>query len=196
MDKLFNTMALVTIIISIVVMVVFCGTVLAEQATSEDVIIRAIATLHPEMEYKRTTHLAKLINEHARFTKAPHPNFIVSIIERESRFNRQIEIGAQYGRDGDIGLMQVMPRGAAIQHMRRSRNDCDQRDANCNIMTGAMWLQEVREQCGSNDPWVWMAAYGTDHCPTSKAARTFKSAKNARRIFCKITEDCATHWPQ
>lgn len=196
MGKVFNTLTVFTVIIGIIITIMFCKSLQAEHVSNENEIHTAIVKLHPNIDTERSRNLSKIIDEHARFTNTPHPNFIVAIIERESSFSRQVEIGAQYGRNGDIGLMQVMPRGVAIQHMRQSRNDCDQTDANCNIMTGAMWLQEVREQCNNEDPWVWMAAYGTNYCPSSKAARRFRSAKNARRIFCKITDDCETHWPE
>ena len=144
------------------------------------------------VEKNRAIRIAKMIIEHSDFCKIPHENFVAAIIQRESNFAQRVEDGRRRGALGEIGLMQVMPRGYAI---RRFGEECEQTSADCNIMTGTRYLQDVREYCKSEDPWVWMAAYGAGDCPSSKSARRYKSAKNARKIFCDITPDCDRLWP-
>jgi hypothetical protein len=155
-----------------------------------------ILKLSPRAGKTRSVKIAKLIIEHSDFSKIPHENFVASIIERESNYAQRVEDGRKRGALGELGMMQVMPDGYAI---RRFGNECEQTDVHCNIMTGTRYLENTREICleerETEDPWVWMAAYGSGKCPSPRSARLHKSAKNARRIFCKITPDCEEHWP-
>ena len=152
----------------------------------------SIMKLQPRIGENRASRLAKMIIEHADFSKIPHENFIVAIINRESNFSTRVENGQKRGALGEIGLMQVMPRGYAI---RAFGEECEQTNAACNIMTGTRYLEETREICGPEDPWVWMSAYGSGKCPSPHSARQHKSSKLARRFFCEITPDCETLWP-
>lgn len=155
-----------------------------------------ILKMSPRAGKNRAVNIAKLIISHSDFSKIPHENFVAAIIQRESNYAQRVEDGRRRGLRGEIGLMQVMPRGYAI---RTFGNECEQTDAACNIMTGTRYLEVAREKCleerETDDPWVWMSAYGSGKCPSPRSARTHKSAKKARRIFCKITPDCEEHWP-
>jgi hypothetical protein len=156
------------------------------------ILVDNILDLAPHASQTRAMRISKLIIEHSDFSNIPHENFVAAIIQRESHYSKRVENGIKRGALGEIGMMQVMPDGYAI---RRFGNDCEQTDAACNIMTGTRYLENARELCETDDPWVWMAAYGVGECPSPRTARRLKTAKNARIIFCDITPECEEHWP-
>lgn len=151
----------------------------------------AIETLQPSVGDARGRSLALLIYDEAHRSKID-ARLVVAVAYRESSFARAVEEGRRVGALGEVGLMQVMPRGTAE---RRHGDGCDQRDAACSIKTGVRYLADCRTKCGDRDPWVWVAAYARRACPSPSAARGDKAAKRARRLLCTVEPECESIWP-
>lgn len=151
-----------------------------------------ILHLSPKTGHNRSRYIAELIIANTDSYDIPHENFVAAIIQRESNFAQRVEDGRRRGALGEIGLMQIMPHGYAIQ----LGNDCEQTTAHCNIMTGVRFLQKTISSCESNDPWVWMAAYTSGKCTTSRLARQQRGAIKSRQYFCEITPECDDLWPR
>ena len=99
------------------------------------------------------------------------PFLVVAIIFRESSFRRKVK-----GKRGEIGLMQVMPRGT----LTRSITKDDLTDVRANVRVGVGHLHYWQEECGSDDMVLWLSAYNAGKCK-----RTFYG-KSVRKLYCKI----------
>jgi hypothetical protein len=117
------------------------------------------------------------------------PYIPASIIMRESSFNHGVR-----GKRGEVGLMQIMPSSAPLRHARSIGIQCSAEDVECNIQIGIAWLAQCRVNCDTDDPWIWIAAYGMKACPSDSKARRHVSSIRARRYLCDIA-DCDSIWP-
>lgn len=110
------------------------------------------------------------------------PLIVVSIINRESGFRRDVEELRVFGQLGERGLMQV--HGVALGYRPA---DCTARleGVRCQIRTGVRFLAAVRDACGgSTDRWV--ASYGMSRCASERAARRHHTVRQARNFYRQI----------
>jgi soluble lytic murein transglycosylase-like protein len=99
------------------------------------------------------------------------PFLVVAIIFKESSFRAAIK-----GQKGEVGLMQIMPRGT----LTRSITKKSLTDVRSNIRVGVGHLQYWQDRCGPDDMDVWLSAYNSGKCKRSHYA------KRVRRVYCKI----------
>jgi hypothetical protein len=111
------------------------------------------------------------------------PALVAVIAFRESSFFPAIAECRQLGSLGELGIMQVMPRGRALRY---APDGCrDQCRAGCSIRTGAAYLAACRDWCPGST-WRWVAAYGRRRCPTEAEAREDRATKRAKRIWDSV----------
>jgi len=122
------------------------------------------------------------------------PLLALSVARRESSLLPRVGLGQQNGLRGERGYFQVMPDGAAERYRP---NVCSQHEPKCNAMTALGFMAELRDNvCQSDDPWIWLGAYGRGRCPDAQEARAWDELRLARRFLCDITEDCNDIWPE
>lgn len=133
-----------------------------------ETIVAAIMLLQPRLhdhhalEYGTAIHMAAAEYE-------LDPLLLVSIAFRESSFRPDVVAGATRGLHGEVGMMQVHPRGVALRHGPpecRHRQD----DPACAARTAAGYLAHLRTTCPGS-VWRWVAAYGMRRCPSEETAR-------------------------
>jgi len=121
---------------------------------------------------ERADGYAKVIVEECGAVQPPIDPFLVTaIIFRESSFRAKVK-----GERGEVGLMQIMPRGT----LTRSITTDDLTDARANVRVGVGHLDYWRRTCGADDMEVWLSAYNSGKCKPSGYG------KRVRRLFCKI----------
>jgi hypothetical protein len=170
--SLFNRIVLITTIMLLAW--VYGRMAVSSQLTDEelflDSIVEDIRRLQPKVGMRRAHRLAEIIMvqsvEHSISSK-----LIVGVIMRESSYHPSIENLERYGNRGEIGLMQIMPNGAAMS-LRPSECSSALESAYCQIATGVAWL-----------------AYARDHCPGSMA--TWLAGYNGR---CLDHEEAMSQW--
>lgn len=136
----------------------------------------AILSLMPlwksDESHKRADDYATIIVEEAQAVRPEvDPFIVVSIIFRESSFRAKIK-----GQRGEVGLMQIMPRGT----LTRSITKEDLTDVRSNIRVGIGHLQYWQEECGSDDMELWLSAYNAGKCKRTAYGKRIK------RLYCKI----------
>ena len=121
---------------------------------------------------QRAEKYATIIVEEALAVQPEVDPFVVTaIIFRESSFRAKVE-----GKRGEVGLMQIMPRGT----LTRSITKADLTDARPNIRVGVGHLQYWQEECGPDDMEVWLSAYNSGKCKRNGYGR------RVRRLYCRI----------
>ncbi len=136
----------------------------------------AILSLVPqwksESAHIRAEKYATIIVEESQAVQPPiDPFLVVAIIFKESSFRAQIK-----GKKGEVGLMQIMPRGT----LTRSITKESLTDVRPNIRVGVGHLHYWQERCGSNNTDIWLSAFNAGKCKRTKYA------KRVRRLYCKI----------
>ncbi len=139
-------------------------------------VIVAILSLVPHWKsdkaHIRAEKYATIIVEESQAVQPPiDPFLITAIIFKESSFRAKIE-----GKKGEVGLMQVMPRGT----LTRSISKQSRTDVRANIRVGVGHLHYWQERCGADDMDLWLSAYNLGRCKRTKYA------KRVRRLYCKI----------
>ncbi len=99
------------------------------------------------------------------------PFVVTAIIFRESSFRAKVK-----GKRGEVGLMQIMPRGT----LTRSITKADLKDARPNIRVGVGHLHYWQEECGADDMELWLSAYNSGKCNRNSYGR------RVRRLYCRI----------
>lgn len=120
------------------------------------------------------------------------PVLAVAVARRESSLLPLVGLGTKNGSRGERGYFQILPNGAAE---RFSPDACSQHDPYCNASTALRYMAFLQNRCGSTDPWVWVGAYGSDHCPTAVESRSWRVVQLARSFYCDIA-DCSSLWPE
>jgi hypothetical protein len=151
----------------------------------------AIHKLQPAISRDRSAKLAKYIIFHSKEARID-PKLVVAIISRESSFSLAVQTGRRVGKAplNCVGLMQIAPWGAA----HKLGGYLNLADADVNIRTGVMWLEYTHSTCGDTY-WQWIAAYGMKGCPSYLRARGNAATITARRLYCKVRENCEEVWP-
>jgi hypothetical protein len=133
---------------------------LSNETTDEELAVQSIAQdirrLQPKVGVNRANRLASIILSESIDHQIPS-KLVVAVIMRESGYYPSIERRERFGRRGEIGLMQIMPYGAALS-VRPS--DCSERleSARCQIATGVAWLSYSRQMCPGSMA-TWLAGY-------------------------------------
>jgi hypothetical protein len=155
----------------------------------------AIQTLQPWYAREANTHRGRQIA--SIIARAAHANGIdvllaVALAMRESSLRAGVGLR---GSLGEQGMFQVMPRGYARRVCPRR---CSLDQPGCNADVALCYLSHVRELCASDDAWVWIGAYGTNHCPTPREARAMPTTMRARRFLVAVAgeERAETIWPE
>ncbi len=121
---------------------------------------------------QRAEKYATIIVEEALAVQPEVDPFVVTaIIFRESSFRAKVE-----GKRGEVGLMQIMPRGT----LTRSITKADLTDARPNIRAGVGHLHYWQEECGADDMELWLSAYNSGKCKRNGYGR------RVRRLYCRI----------
>ena len=152
----------------------------------------AIQVLQPwyarEANTRHATRIAGII------AGAAHANGIdvllaVSLAMRESSLRAGVGLR---GSLGEQGMFQVMPNGYARRACPRR---CALDQPGCNADVALCYLAHVRDLCPGST-WVWVGAYGTNHCPTEREARAMPTTRRARAYLVAVAGDAAeTIWP-
>ena len=143
-------------------------------------VIVAILSLVPhwksDKSHKRAEKYATIIVEESQAVEPPiDPFLIAAIIFKESSFRAKIE-----GKKGEVGLMQVMPRGALTRTINKKSTSELRASTRTNIRVGVGHLHYWQKRCGVDDMDVWLSAYNLGRCKRTKYA------KRVRRVYCKI----------
>lgn len=143
----------------------------------------------------RTRHLGVLVTSicEAAETYYIDPELALAIAFRESSLRPSVGNGKIIGSRGERGYFQILP-GSPAESFRPG--ECSQHNPRCNAMSALGYMQHLKTTCISQDPWVWVGAYGRSRCPTGAEAREFAETKIARRYFCSIDLECGDIWPE
>ncbi len=125
----------------------------------------------------RAEEYATIVVEESQAMQPPiDPFLVVAIIFKESSFRAKVK-----GGRGEIGLMQIMPRGALTRAILKERDeDLSLVDVRANIRVGVHHLHYWQNECGVEKMDQWLSAYNLGRCKKTKYARRVK------RFYCKI----------
>ncbi len=128
-----------------------------------------------EKALSRAEKYAEIIVEETQAVSPPiDPYVVVAIIFKESSFRWKVE-----GQKGEVGLMQIMPRGALNNGVKKS----NLQDVRSNIRVGIGHLHYWQQECGVDNIDVWLSAYNAGKCKKTKYA------KRVKRFYCMIKPD-------
>ncbi|MCU0664325.1 MAG: transglycosylase SLT domain-containing protein [Myxococcota bacterium] len=126
-------------------------------------------------EQDRAREYATIIIEESQAASPPVDPFLVaSIIFRESSFRQQAR-----GKRGEIGLMQVMPRGVVTRAVSTEKIT----SVRTNIRVGIGHLNYWQQQCGVENVPLWLSAYNAGRCELTKYH------SRVMRVYCRIKPD-------
>jgi soluble lytic murein transglycosylase-like protein len=136
----------------------------------------AILSLMPqwksEAKQQRADDYATIIVEESQAVQPEvDPFLVVAIIFKESSFRAKVK-----GQRGEVGLMQIMPRGT----LTRSITKEDLTNVRANVRVGVGHLHYWQETCGADDMILWLSAYNAGRCKRTGYG------KRIRRLYCKI----------
>lgn len=186
----------------IVVMLIVSVESLASAEECESVVWSASQTLQPWYKTGPLTTLATRAQHLKTLTAAIckasnetgiNPLIALAVARRESSLLPMVGLGEKNGARGERGYFQILPRGPAEQF---APDHCDQYDPLCNAMTAMRYMVHVQTVCNTHDPWVWIGAYGTSKCPSSRDAREWMGLKAARHFLCEVDDNCDETWPR
>ena len=120
----------------------------------------------------RAEEYATIIVEESQAVQPPIDPFLVAaIIFKESSFRAKVK-----GKKGEVGLMQIMPRGSLTRTIIKG----SMKGVRSNIRVGVGHLHYWQKRCGRDKMDVWLSAYNAGRCKQTKYARRVK------RLYCKI----------
>ncbi len=136
----------------------------------------AILSLMPqwqsEAKHQRAEDYSRIIVEESQAVQPEvDPFLVVAIIFRESSFRPKVR-----GQRGEVGLMQIMPRGPASRQLSKD----ELLDVRANIRVGVGHLDYWRERCGGDDMLLWVSAYNAGKCKRNGYG------SRVRRLYCRI----------
>lgn len=125
-----------------------------------------------EKSQVRAEQYATIIVEECQAVQPPiDPFLVVAIVFKESSFREKIK-----GKKGEVGLMQIMPRGALTRTILKGK----MQDVRSNIRVGVGHLHYWQTECGPENMDLWLSAYNLGRCKSTKYAR------RVRRVYCRI----------
>ena len=136
----------------------------------------AILSLMPQWKsdaaHQRAEKYATIIVEETQAVQpAIDPFLVVAIIFKESSFRAKVK-----GQRGEVGLMQIMPRGALTRTITKESLT----DVRANVRVGVGHLHYWQETCGEDDMLLWLSAYNKGKCQRTGYG------KRIRRLYCEI----------
>ena len=117
-------------------------------------------------------YAAVIVEESEAVQPKMDPFLVVAIAFKESSFRAQVK-----GKRGEIGLMQILPRGALTRTISKEPRLMDVRS---NIRVGIGHLNYWKKKCGEENTDVWISAYNAGRCTKTDYA------KRVRRVYCKV----------
>jgi hypothetical protein len=114
---------------------------------------------------------------------------------RESSLLPSVGSGRRRGARGEVGYFQIMPGGYAQQVCGSGRNMAN---ARANADTAMCYLAHLQGVCRSNDPSIFVAAYGMRSCPTTaEQGMRVRTTRVARELLCRMGGQtrCDAIWP-
>lgn len=161
-----------------------------------DRLTAAVVELQPWYRRRpnRARRLADIIYTAAR-EHGVDPWIALSMAYRESSLAPNVGRGDRLGALGEEGYFQVMPSSYPRRVCGQGR---DMGQPRANADTAMCYVAHVREVCESDDPWVYVAAYGMRGCPSPERARRLPSPRRRRETLCDVVGDteCDSIWPQ
>lgn len=139
----------------------------------------AVSRLQPRLDADAARQWAEAI-EHAARPHRLDPILIAALVMRESSYDPDVAEGRRVGSRGEVGVMQVMPGGAALLF---APPRCSQAEAWCSLATGCGYLAYQRDHACPGSTWRWVAAYGRSRCPSEAEAREDTATRRARDLF-------------
>lgn len=118
------------------------------------------------------TYASIIVEESEAVQPKMDPFIVVAVAFKESSFREKIK-----GKRGEVGLMQVLPRGALTRTITKQPQLMDVRS---NIRVGIGHLNYWQKKCGENNVDVWISAYNLGRCTKTDYA------KRIWRVYCKV----------
>jgi len=141
----------------------------------------ACQRLQPRLTDQAAMTWAKGLRRAARDANVD-PYLLAAMVMRESSFDPRVATGAKRGALGEIGPLQLHPRGVALRYLPPG---CPATNPGCNLRAGALYLAAVRERCPGS--WArWVGSYGSRGCMSESRALTHRSVRRLRRFYCRI----------
>jgi soluble lytic murein transglycosylase-like protein len=124
----------------------------------------AILSLMPlwttDAEQARAATYAAIITEEAQAVQPEiDPFLVVAMIYRESSFRAGVS-----GQRGEVGLMQIFPRGALMRTINKDVTAEDLADPRTNVRVGVSHLLFWQNECHTDDMAIWLSAYNSGKC--------------------------------
>jgi len=142
----------------------------------------AVARLAPHLSAARAREIGGAIDA-AASAAGLDPVLVAAIAARESSFRPSVLDGTVRGARGEVGIMQVLPGGAALRH---APSGCDQTELACSLATGCGYLAWLRDEGCPGSQWRWVAAYGRRRCPSEAEARQDAATLRARDYYRRV----------
>ena len=139
-------------------------------------ITAAILALVPqwtsEKKIQRADNYATIIVEETQAVVPPiDPYLIVAMIFKESSFRPEV-----MGKKGEVGLMQIMPKGAITRMLTKTAP----KEPRHNIRVGIGHLRFWQHKCGIENEDVCISANNRGRCKKTDYVKRIK------RLYCKI----------
>jgi len=141
--------------------------------------------------------LARIIMD-AALEHGQSPWIALAIAYKESSLSPGVGRLKVTGDLGEEGYFQIMPRSYPMRACGKGRS---MGNARANADTAMCFLGVVQGMCDTDDPWVYVNAYGINvsrhGCPTSEQGHGLRPARRAREILCRMVgdEECGEIWP-
>ena len=124
---------------------------------------------------ERAHKFAAIIVEESEAVQPKIDPFLVTAIAfKESSFRHKVK-----GARGEVGLMQILPKGALTRTIERTTKK-QLMDVRANVRMGVGHLSYWQKRCGPDNMDKWLSAYNTGRCKKTTYA------KRIRRVYCKI----------
>lgn len=125
---------------------------------------------------EKVREYARVITEETQAVQPEvDPFVVVAVIFRESSFRPKVK-----GKCGEVGLMQIMPKGAITRLIDPSITSEDLTGVRANIRMGVGHINYWRETCGEEDMGLWLSAYNSGRC------RHTAYGRRVLRLYCRI----------
>ena len=151
--------------------------------TETQELARDIQMLQPRVSDERAYRLAAIIRDACAEHAIP-PRLVVAMVMRESSYDLAVESLERRGQQGELGLLQVMPRGPALA-LRPDGCTEALEGAECQIATGVAWLALARDRCPGTQA-RWLAAYGLGRCPSEADAREVRGVRRLEHLLSTL----------
>ena len=124
---------------------------------------------------ERAHNYAQIIVEESEAVQPKIDPFLVTAVAfNESSFRAKV-----HGKKGEVGLMQILPKGALTRTITKTTKK-QLLDVRSNVRVGVGHLSYWMKRCGPDNMDKWLSAYNAGRCKKTKYANKI------RRVYCKI----------